>query len=44
MVSKAGTRALAISLSGLLVTAVLQLIVFALSGSVGLVRDHPQLR
>jgi cation diffusion facilitator family transporter len=39
MVSKAGTRALAISLTGLLVTAVLQLIVFARSGSVGLLSD-----
>ncbi|MDQ6839288.1 MAG: cation diffusion facilitator family transporter [Actinomycetota bacterium] len=39
MVSKAGTRALGISLSGLLVTAVIQLIVFAVSGSVGLLSD-----
>ena len=39
MVSKAGTRALAISLSGLLVTAVAQLVVFAISGSVGLLAD-----
>jgi len=39
MVSKAGTRALAISLTGLLVTAVLQLAVFIMSGSVGLLAD-----
>lgn len=39
MVSKAGTRALAISLVGLLVTAVLQVIVFAVSDSVGLLAD-----
>ncbi len=39
MVSRAGTRALAISLSGLAVTAMIQLIVFALSGSVGLLAD-----
>jgi cation diffusion facilitator family transporter len=39
IVSKAGTRALAISLSGLLVTAVLQVIVFAISDSVGLLAD-----
>jgi cation diffusion facilitator family transporter len=39
LVSKAGTRALAISLSGLLVTAIIQVIVFTLSGSVGLLAD-----
>jgi cation diffusion facilitator family transporter len=39
MVSKAGTRALAISFAGLLVTAVLQLIVFTASRSVGLLAD-----
>ena len=39
MVSKAGTRALAISLTGLLVTAVLQLVVFIISDSVGLLAD-----
>ncbi len=39
MVSNAGTRALAISLAGLLVTAVLQVIVFAISDSVGLLAD-----
>jgi cation diffusion facilitator family transporter len=39
MVSKAGTRALAISLTGLLVTAVLQVIVFVFSDSVGLLAD-----
>ena len=39
LVSKAGTRALAISLTGLLVTAVLQLGIFALSDSVGLLAD-----
>ncbi|MHB1927820.1 MAG: cation diffusion facilitator family transporter [Acidimicrobiales bacterium] len=37
--SRAGMRALVISLSGLLVTAALQLIVFSLSGSVGLLAD-----
>ena len=39
MTSRAGMRALAISLSGLLVTAVLQLIVFSISDSVGLLAD-----
>ena len=39
LVSKAGTRALTISLVGLLVTAVLQVIVFAISDSVGLLAD-----
>jgi cation diffusion facilitator family transporter len=39
MVSKAGTRALAISFTGLLVSAVLQLVVFIVSGSVGLLAD-----
>ncbi len=39
MVSKAGTRALAISFVGLLITAIAQLIVFAASGSVGLLAD-----
>ena len=39
MVSKEGTRALAVSLAGLLVTAVLQLLVFALSDSVGVLSD-----
>jgi cation diffusion facilitator family transporter len=39
MVSKAGTRALAISFAGLLVTAVAQLIVFMASRSVGLLAD-----
>ena len=39
MVSKAGTRALAISFAGLLVTAVAQLIVFRASRSVGLLAD-----
>ena len=39
MVSKAGTRALAISFAGLLVTAAAQLMVFMASGSVGLLAD-----
>ncbi|MHB1534678.1 MAG: cation diffusion facilitator family transporter [Acidimicrobiales bacterium] len=39
MVSRAGTRALAISLSGLLLTALAQLVVFAVSGSVALLAD-----
>jgi len=39
MASKAGMRALAISLAGLLVTAMLQLIVFLISNSVGLLAD-----
>lgn len=39
MASRAGMRALTISLSGLLVTAVLQLIVFSISDSVGLLAD-----
>jgi cation diffusion facilitator family transporter len=37
--SRAGTRALAISLIGLLLTALIQAAVFALSGSVGLLAD-----
>jgi len=39
MASRAGVRALAISLVGLLVTAVLELIVFSISDSVGLLAD-----
>jgi cation diffusion facilitator family transporter len=39
MASKAGTRALAISLSGLALTAVIQLVVYAASSSVGLLAD-----
>ena len=39
MVSKQGTRALAVSLTGLLITAVLQLIVFLISDSVGVLSD-----
>jgi cation diffusion facilitator family transporter len=39
MVSKAGSRALTISLAGLLVTAIIQVVVFAISGSVGLQAD-----
>lgn len=39
MASRAGMRALAISLAGLLLTAVLQLIVFSRSDSVGLLAD-----
>jgi cation diffusion facilitator family transporter len=39
MASKAGTRALAISLSGLAVTAVIQFVVYAASSSVGLLAD-----
>jgi len=39
MASEAGMRALVISLSGLLVTAVAQLIVFSISNSVGLLAD-----
>ncbi|MHB1712632.1 MAG: cation diffusion facilitator family transporter [Acidimicrobiales bacterium] len=39
MASKAGMRALVISLSGLLVTAGAQLVVFSISGSVGLLAD-----
>ncbi len=39
MVSRAGTRALAMSLAGLLTTAIIQLLVFAGSGSVGLLAD-----
>ncbi len=37
--SRAGTRALAISLIGLLITALIQVAVFALSGSVGVLAD-----
>src|ERR1019366_7896379 len=40
MVSRAGIQALAISLSGLLVTAVIQVIVFAVSGSIGLLGER----
>jgi len=39
MASRAGMRALTISLAGLLVTAVLELIVFSISDSVGLLAD-----
>jgi len=39
MANRAGVRALAISSVGLLVTAVLELIVFSVSGSVGLLAD-----
>jgi cation diffusion facilitator family transporter len=39
LVSTAGTRALAISLTGLLLTALVQLLIFALSSSVGLLAD-----
>jgi cation diffusion facilitator family transporter len=39
MASRAGMRALAISLSGLLITAVVQLVIFSFSGSIGLLAD-----
>jgi cation diffusion facilitator family transporter len=39
MVSEAGTRALSISFTGLLITAIAQLVVVAASGSVGLLAD-----
>jgi cation diffusion facilitator family transporter len=39
LVSKAGTRALAVSLGGLLLTALIQAVIFAASHSVGLLAD-----
>src|SRR5580700_6867657 len=39
MVSQAGTRALVISFAGLLVTAIIQVVVFSVSRSVGLLAD-----